>query len=119
MFGNTLVLTVNSVAKTLTKINQDGYASEYLLRDTLDSFRAKIRHTRVTKKGAVTGYDRHNVEVVHTVYATTLVPEIVRKVYLVFEQDTADAMTFEVKALADWLIASSNASIVSLANWES
>lgn len=119
MFGNTLVLTVNSVAKTLTKINQDGYASEYLLRDTLDSFRAKIRHTSVTKKGAISVTDRHNVEIVHTIYATATVPEIVRKVYLVFEQDKTDTMTFEVKSLCDWLIASTNASIVSLANWES
>lgn len=117
MFSNTVVLTVNSVAKTLTKINQDSYASEYLLRDTLDSFRLKIRHSQA-KRGSVT-VDRHNVELTHTVYATATVPEIVRKVYLVFEQDTSDTMTNEVKALADWLIASTNAAIISLANWES
>jgi ABC-type phosphate transport system substrate-binding protein len=117
MFSNTIVLTVNSVAKTLTKINQDSYASEYLLRDVLDSFRLKIRHS-VAKRGLLS-FDRHNVEIVHTVYATTTTVEIVRKVYLVFEQDTADTVTFEVKALADWLIASSNAAIVSLSNWES
>jgi hypothetical protein len=117
MFSNTIVLTVNSVAKTLVKINQDSYASEYLLRDTLDSYRLKIRHT-VSKRGSVS-VDRHNVELVHIVYATTTAAEINRKVYLVFEQDTADVMVNEIAALAVWLQASTNAALISLANWES
>lgn len=117
MFSNTVVLTVNSVAKTLTKINQDSYASEYLLRDTTEAYRLKIRHS-VAKRGA-SSVDRHNVELTHTIYATPTTLEVVRKVYLVFELDTADTMTYEVKALADWLIASTNAAIVSLSNWES
>lgn len=117
MFGNSIVLTVGGVAKTLTKINQDGYGGEYFLRDTLDSYRLKIRHS-VANRGSV-AFDRHNVELVHIVYATLTVKEIQRKVYLVFEQDTTDTMTNEVKALADWLIAATNASIVSMGNWES
>lgn len=118
MFSNTVALIVGGVTKTLTKINQDGYASEYLLRDTLDSYRLKIRHSLAKRAGGAT-VDRHNVEVVHTVYATLTVAELVRKTYLVFEQDTADVMINEVNALANWLIASTNASITSLANWES
>lgn len=117
MFGNSIVLTVGGVAKTLIKINQDGYAGEYFLRDTLDSYRLKIRHT-VANRGTV-AFDRHNVEIVHIVYATLTVPEITRKVYLVFEQDKADTMTNEVVALADWLKLTANAAIVSMGNWES
>jgi hypothetical protein len=117
MFSNTIVLTVASVAKTLVKINQDSYASEYLLRDTLDSYRLQIRHSNA-KRGSLS-VDRHNVELVHTVYATATTPEIVRKAYLVFEQDKADSVVNEVAALAAWLTASTNAAMVSLSNWES
>lgn len=118
MFSNTIALTVGGVGKTLTKINQDSYASEYLLRDTLDSYRLRIRHS-LAKRNATASVDRHNVEIVHTIYATTTVAEKVRKVYLVFELDTSDNMTDLVAALGAWLAASTNAAITSLANWES
>lgn len=118
MLANTITLTVGGVAKVLTRINAaDAYSSEYLLRETLGSYRMKIRNSESTKAGVVR--DRHNIEVVHTVYATSTVLELVRKVYLVFEQDKSDLMTDEVKALCDQLVASTAALIVSLGNWES
>jgi len=117
MLANTLTLTINAIAKVLVRINQDNYSSEYFLKDTLDSWRLKIRHTKSSKGGV--SLDRHNVELVHVVYATTTTVEISRKVYLVFELDPTDTMTNEVSGFCSWLIASSNAIIVSLGGSES
>jgi hypothetical protein len=70
-FANPLVLTVNSVAKNLPKINQDNYGSEYYLRETTQEFRVKIRHS---EDKAVTGtgkIHRSNVTVTQTVFSVT------------------------------------------------
>jgi hypothetical protein len=70
MLGDTISITVNAVAKTLKKINQDSYSSEYLLRETDGEYRMKVRHS--TDKALVRGelMDRHNVELSRTVYGT-------------------------------------------------
>lgn len=60
-FGDTVTITINSVAKVLKKINQDAYSSEYLLRETGKEFNLLIRHSR--DKVLVNGFpqERHNV----------------------------------------------------------
>lgn len=77
-FGATATITVNSVAKVLNRINQDNYGSEYYLRSTLDEYRMKVRHSKEARQADGSRFDRHNVEITHTVYATSLVPAIVR-----------------------------------------
>jgi len=77
MFGNTLVLPHADGNITLIKVNQDSYASEYLYKGTLSQYRVRIRHTKTAQL-----YDRHNVEVVQTIYAAGEVPESVRKCYI-------------------------------------
>lgn len=39
-FGATITITVNGVAKALNRINQDGYTSEYYLREATMEWRA-------------------------------------------------------------------------------
>jgi hypothetical protein len=81
MFNNTLTLTVNSVAKVLTRINQDNYGSEYKLVSATEQFVLKIRHSKQTSKnsaGTPIPFDSHNVFVEHTVFGTPTVPEVVR-----------------------------------------
>lgn len=73
MFANTLTLTINSVAKVLTRINQDNHGSEYALKSALESYVLLIRHSTQTSGGAQ--YDVHNVLVTHKVYATLTDPE--------------------------------------------
>jgi len=122
MFGNTLVLPHADGNITCTKINQDGYASEYLCKRTLDEVRVRIRHTKtkaVTGASPAPAKDRHNVEVVQTVYAAGETPEYQRKVYVVIEQLPSDVDVKFPDALADWLIASTDASLNSLMAWES
>jgi len=68
MFANTLTLTINAVAKTLNRINQDNYGSEYLFKDSVEKITMKIRHSTETQDGFPV--NRHNVFVEHRVYAT-------------------------------------------------
>lgn len=62
MLANTLTLTVNAVAKVLTRINQDAYGSEYRLVSASERITLKIRHSSQTGKGG-TLFDQHNAAV--------------------------------------------------------
>lgn len=120
MLGNTLTLPQVGGDKVLIKINQDGYSSEYLLRETLGEYRARIRHTKV---GPTTQRpyeaDRHNFEVVHKVFEAGEVAEYERKFYFVMESKPGDTATNLADAVADLMILTSNAFLVSLNGWES
>lgn len=59
MLANTLTLTINAVAKVLTRINQDNYGSEYRLVTASERITLKIRHSTQTTAGVI--YDQHNV----------------------------------------------------------
>jgi hypothetical protein len=120
MLGNTLTLPQAGGDKVLIKINQDQYASEYLLRGSSDEYRAKIRHT-TGKISSLRPYaaDRHNFEVVQKVFAAGDVAEYERKFYFVIETKPGDTATILADAIADLMILASNAFLVSLAGWES
>lgn len=119
MFADTLTLTVNSVAKNLIRINQDGYSSEYRLKEATGEYSLNIRNTGYTdkKRGEVS---RHNVEFVQTVYpvapATT---PTVRKAYLVFEDSKGDTIIDPVKVTAALVAFLTEANLTKLVNWES
>lgn len=51
MIGDTIGITYNAVAKTLAKVNQDGYSADYFLDDSANllRFTMKISHTLPTK----------------------------------------------------------------------
>lgn len=68
MFQNTLTLTIDSVARTLLRLNQDNFGSEYRYVDSVEKITMKIRHT-VDIVGNVS-VNRHNVFLERTVYAT-------------------------------------------------
>jgi hypothetical protein len=77
-FGSTITLSVNSVDKVLNRINQDNYGSEYYLRSSTDEYRCKIRHVKESPLADGRAFDRHSLEVTHTVFATSDAPEIKR-----------------------------------------
>lgn len=90
----TLTVTINAVAKILNRIADDGYTSEYLLRGTLDEFRAKLRHSSYTDTKRAVTIERHNVELTQTIYPVApSTKSLVRKAYLVLENETGDAGT--------------------------
>jgi len=119
MLGDTLVLPQAGGDITLKKINQDGYSSEYLFRDGTGQYRARIRHTKTAANGTRPAYDRHNLEVVQTIFAAGAVAEYERKFYFVIEHLPGDTSVALVDAVADKVILSSNALITALLNWES
>jgi len=120
MFSDTVTITVNSVAKVLTRINQDKYSSEYLLRETDGDYKLRLRHTSYTDKnrpGKV--IDRHNVEFVQTVYATSSAAKIERKAYVVLENENSDGVTAPLNFDLGFTAFFSSANITKLLNWES
>lgn len=118
-FADTITITINSVAKTLVRINQDGYSSEYFLRGTLDEFRLKIRNSSYVNKTSGKTVDRHNVEFTQLVYATTTVPAINRKAYAVLENERADGVTEPLNFDLGYVAFFSSANITKLLNYES
>lgn len=74
MFANTLTLTVNSVAKVLTRLNQDNFGSTYSLKSATDQWTLRFRNaTENTRK--IEKYDRHNMFVEYVVFATPTTTE--------------------------------------------
>lgn len=90
---NPLVITVNSVAKNLPRINQDSYGSEYYLLEPTQSFRVKIRHNKegVLKNGDQ--FDRHNVELTQTIFGTAPAPDVTLQTYVVLRNTKATTGT--------------------------
>lgn len=119
MFGNTLDFVMPSGTVTATKINQDGYSSEYLAKDALSQLTIRIRHSKTGAKLPNLPKDRHNVEVVRTIFATPTVPERSQKAYFVLEQLPSDVDLDLMVGLASWALADVNSALISLMNWES
>lgn len=120
MFAEPLVVTINSVAKNLIRVNQDQYSSEYLLRGTLDEFRAKIRHSTYTHSVTKKMMHRHNVELTQTVYPVSpaVVPTI-RKAYIVLENEYNDSPTESLNFDNGFVGLISSGNVTKLLNWES
>jgi len=123
MFADPAVVTINSVAKNLVRINQDGYSSEYLLRSATDEIRLNVRNSsRLDKKRNVT-IDRHNVEIVQTVFPVApSTTSIVRKAYVVIENQVGDTLTDPLNValgLLAYLSATGGANITKMLNSES
>lgn len=123
MFADPTTVTINGVAKALTRIRQDNYSSEYLLKSTTEEHRLFIRNTSYTDKKRGVLIDRHNVELRHTVFPvspSTL--STVRKVYFVIENQQGDTLTdpvLEAAGLFAWGTSSTNANLTKLMNQES
>jgi hypothetical protein len=118
-FGDTITITINSVAKVLNKINQDGYTSEYLLRETTGEFSLKIRNSR--DKTLVNGFpqERHYVTFSHTVYAVAGVsPSYFRQISATLLYDKTDVKAthlLEDVGFVAWLTSSNMGKLI---DWE-
>lgn len=91
-FGNTYTLTVNAVAKVLTRIREEGYSSEYRLLETTGMWKLFIRHNERTEKSTGETYYRHNVEVQHVVYAVGTTPMRTKKYFFIYDVPAADLL---------------------------
>lgn len=117
-FSATLTFTVNAVAKVLNRINQDKYSSEYLLRTGTETWQAFIRHTKETPRGSAVTFDRHNIELIHTIAATPTTAEIRRQYYLVARVPATDDVTVQQQELkAFTTVANGDTLQNDLVNW--
>jgi hypothetical protein len=120
MFADPAVVTVNAVAKNLVRINQDKYSSEYLLRTTVDEYRLNIRNTNYLDKKRNVTIDRHNVELIHTVFPVAPATlSTVRKVYSVIENQRGDTLVDPRNVALALYAFMSSAKIDQLMNFES
>jgi hypothetical protein len=125
MFGNSITLNVGTIADPveviLPRINQDGYSSEYQLKESDRTHRVLIRHT--TEKSKVNGQtmDRHNVTVQQYVLPTELAPlGSLREAYLVLRMPnsaTLDDVSAPLSGLLNFCSVEANQT--SVINWES
>jgi transcriptional regulator len=96
MFTSPITVTVSSVDYALVLLDDaTANASKYRLLADTGNMVLNIRHTSYKDK-ARPGIEvqRHNVELIHTIYPTESNPSTtVRKAYLVFENDLFDGVT--------------------------
>lgn len=121
MFGDSTTLPLSTGSVVLTKVNSgENYSGEYRsAASATESYRMMIRHSKAKPLSDGTPRVRHNVEIVHTVFATSATLAVVRKTYIVSELGENDPSLVLIDGLADWLIATSNANTVKLLNSES
>jgi cytochrome c len=62
MIGDTITVTFNGVATTLTRINQDNYSSEYYLLTATVEWVMKVRHQDESARVGMPQYVRHHVD---------------------------------------------------------
>jgi len=122
-FADPTVVTINAIGKSLVRINQDGYSSEYRLREALGEYTLNVRNSSRTDSKTGVKTDRHNVELIHVVYPVApSTTQITRKVYVVIENQAGDTLVDPVNealGLLTFLTASSGAAITKMLNSES
>jgi hypothetical protein len=123
MFTDPQSVTVNAVARSLIRINQDQYSSEWLLRSSTDEFRMFIRNTTRTDKARSVLIDRHNIELRWTVFPIApATRSYVRRTTVTVENEQGDTLTDPVGVavgLCNYLSASAGSNITKMVNFES
>jgi hypothetical protein len=120
MFADPSVVTINAVAKNLVRINQDKYSSEYMLRSATDEYRLNLRNSSYTDKKRGVVIDRHNAELIHTVFPVSPATlSTVRKVYAVIENQRGDTLVDPRNAALGLFAFLTSANIDKLMNLES
>jgi hypothetical protein len=123
MLGSPLTLPLAAGDKALPLINNDQYGGEYYLRETLVSYRVKVRHSNFVKNGVT--YDRHNVTAVKTTFATTTAAEFENQTSVTISCLPSDSFIELHNAVLGWLEtsvnikAASNANLIKILGWES
>lgn len=119
MLGDSITITHNAVARVLSKTNQDNYSSEYLLRTATEEFRLYVRHATETAKAGIVPFERHNIEYVHTTFATLTLPEQQQRATFTVRCRRGDdpaAALLSSKGLIAWL---TDVNVTKLIAWES
>lgn len=122
-FADPLVITINGVAKSLVRVDDSKYSSEYMLREATGELRLAIRNSTYVDKKRGVNIDRHNVELTQTVFPVApAITSTVRKTYAVIENQQGDTLSDPAHIAAGMftmLTSSANANITKLFNFES
>lgn len=103
-FEATFDLPINGATHTLKRIRDDAYSSEYLKRTSTYEYRMFVRHSTVKSRKVdplLRGVERHNIEVIQTIYATSSTPEIIRRTYAVHEFSPGDDLAAGLQFYSD------------------
>jgi hypothetical protein len=121
MFADTLTITIDGTPLNVTRINQDGYSSEYFTRYAFGDLRLNIRHSSyLDKTRSGVKVDRHTVQAVYTlVPVSPSTISTVRKAYAVIENDVNDGVTDPLKFDLGFVGFLTSANIAKMLNWES
>ena len=125
MFDNTIdfVNLHGTDDYTLTRVNQDKYSSEYLLKTDTRQFKLSIRNSTKFDKRRGVSVDVHNAELIEEVFPVSpALTGFLRKCYFTFEVQQGDVLAASREVaigLAGWLTASSAAALVKMTNFES
>jgi hypothetical protein len=86
MFSDTIELDIDGTVRSMARINQDKYSSEYYFRDDDHDRTLRIRHSNFVRKSDNVTIDRHNVELVTNYFPDATFPTSrVGKMYFVLE----------------------------------
>ncbi len=120
-FPDTISITINSVAKVLIRIKDDGYGSEYRLRNAnVDEFRLLLKNSSYSDSKTKVAYDRHSAELTHTVLPVApAVNPTIRKMYAVLENQQVDTVVDPAKFGAGFVAFLTEANLTKLLNFES
>lgn len=118
MVSDPLVLTIAGVAISLNKINQDKYESEWFFQDSLTSYRAKIRHSRMKMEDDGRQKERHNFQIVKTTFATATAPQDVDEQSFTLVKYPGNVSVSVGLAVGVLCAASSGAFLTQLLQWQ-
>jgi hypothetical protein len=119
MLGESIALTHNSVSKSVSRINNDLYSGEYLLRTATEELLLTTKHIKESPRKGELPFERHLIELKVTTFATLTVAETTHVVTFTVRtrrgSDPADALK-AAKALLGW---TTDANVTKLIAWES
>lgn len=103
MIGDTTTVTIDSVGKVLTKVNQDNFGAQYFLRDGTVEYTLKVEHVLPTKKN--NNLESHKVTLITDTYDAEDVLLSREEMWVVlrttFGRQPADSID-RALGLADW-----------------
>lgn len=107
--------------ESLPRIREGDGAAVYSFyrANGLSKITVTIRHSEVGGKNGSQKYDRANIEVRETVFATSTVDEYEILDYVVCQRIPGSVSVVNLDNLADWIIAGTNANVIRVLSGES
>lgn len=104
--NNSISVVLGENTYVLSKINQDNFGSRYYSYEGTFELTANIRHSQEALQADGTRFDRHNVELIHTVFPTDTVPGKTRVSYIIIRNlrsDDHDEVADDARGLLDFV----------------